>query len=61
MRIKPFCIEYNDYNGFLLEVLAIETEKISSSLFGLNFASNFFYIDFLFFNFCLFDEIVDEE
>ena len=54
-RICPFRCEWNQYNGFILEILALEIGfdkwSFDGSLFGLSISKRFFIIDVLFFQF----------
>ena len=50
-------LEWNAWNGFVFQVLAIETRlKDSRSLLAINTANSFFIIDILFIQFTLFDK-----
>lgn len=58
-RITPIHLEWNSYNGFiftLLHVDFISKREIDGSLIGINFSTDFFYIDLFFKNIKLFDK-----
>ena len=50
--------EWNSANSLLFEIIAIETPKLERdrALFSINVHKTFLIIDFLFFNFVVFDK-----
>lgn len=48
--IKLIDIGYDDINAFNIDVLRVETNTYESSLFGLNFGRNFFYLSIFWIN-----------
>jgi len=57
-QFKLINIEYNSVNGFVFEILHIETWKqwIGASLLGLNFGKGFFYLDLFYCQIKIFDK-----
>jgi hypothetical protein len=58
-RFIPIRLEWNDINGWLFNILFIETYmpfRLSSSLFGINVSKDFFYIDLLWKEIKVFDK-----
>ncbi len=52
-------IEWNCYNGFIFDILHLETYKLlnlDSALFGVSFSKRFLYVDVLFFTIKIFDK-----
>lgn len=57
MRIVLINLEWNNYNGFMLDILNIEAGIKNGSLFGVNLDSSFCYVDLLFFNIKLWQRV----
>ena len=57
MTITFFLLEWNPYNGFLLDILGIEGESgTRRSLLSINACKSFAYISILYLNFTLFNK-----
>lgn len=57
MRIVLINLEWNNYNGFMLDILNIEAGIKNGSLFGVNLDTSFCYVDLLFFNIKLWQRV----
>lgn len=59
LRFTPVKIEYNCYNGIIIQLLSFdydgEKSNYKGSFFGLYLSNRFMYIDFLFFSFKIFE------
>jgi hypothetical protein len=55
-RITPINIEYNAWNGFIIEIIGIETNDIEGCLFGIGFGKSFLYVHILFMTVRIFDK-----
>lgn len=54
-RFTPIHLEWNSYNGFILEILYLdiyfsEKKQVDGCLIGINFSQDFIYIDLFFKN-----------
>lgn len=58
LNVTPIRIEWNHYNGYMLEIFHIEScvPNLDNSLFGLSFSKTFLYIDILFFTIKVYDK-----
>lgn len=57
MRISVINIEWNSWNGFLLDVLHFELKTKEGSFFCINVDSSFCYVDLFFFNIKLWQRV----
>lgn len=57
MSFKLINIEWNDLNGFILELFYIDKGCIDSCLFGLNISKSFIYIDLFYKNISIYDKL----
>mgnify|MGYP003328104195 CR=1 FL=1 len=55
IQFSPINITWNRYNGFLLEILYIDTWTRESSLFGINFAKEFFLLNLFWRNIVIYE------
>ena len=56
-RITPICLEWSAWNGFTLSIFEVETNMLDNkSLFSIYFSRNFFYFEFAFITFKIFDK-----
>lgn len=55
MRITPISIEYNTWNGLVIEILGIDWWKIDGDLIGINLSHKFLYVSIFFFSVKIFD------
>jgi hypothetical protein len=56
MRITPITVEWNSYNGLIIELLHIDAGKLDNSLFGINCSKTFLYVDVFFLSLKIFDK-----
>ncbi len=54
--IRLICLEWNAYNGFILQLLHLEFYYFESALLGFNFSMQFLYIDILWISIKVFDK-----
>lgn len=57
MKIRLINIEWNSWNGFILEFLNIEAGIKEGTLIGINLDKSFCCVDFLFFNFTIWQRV----
>ena len=56
-RITPICLEWNAWNGFILSIFEVETNRIDNKgLFSIYFSRRFFYFEIAFITFKIFDK-----
>lgn len=48
-------LEINHYNGFIFEVISIESKKLDGAIFGLHISNRFAYLELLFIKFKIFE------
>jgi hypothetical protein len=46
-RFTPITLEYNSWNGFILELFSIETDRLDRSLLHIYASTSFFMIGIL--------------
>ena len=55
-KITLIDIEWNEYNGFIFDILNVEAGNFNRSLFGMYFSESFAVIELMYIRFKLFDK-----